>query len=400
MSDMSGRRGVTTSGVRPGEDLLDDPVVRADRRRRLFAAMADAGVDALVLGRPADVAFATGARQLWTAGARPFGPLCVAVAATERTHLLSVWDDGVPPEVGHEDLFGLTWNPARLAAALSAIPGLADARRVGTTSSTPGFPRLLAGAAPGAEVVDGGAALWAARLPKSPAEVERIVAATAVAEGALAAMVAALRPGASERDLLAVYLERIAAAGAPTPPTDGVVCATPTTGPVALHRLARPEPIAAGQLVALDPGGFHRGYEGGVGRTRVAGGRITAAHGELAARTQHALAAVVAACRPGATGAEIAAAWTATGEPPPPVPLAHGVGLGMEPPVVTVVPDVGVGSGIGAGAVLAAGTVLAVTGWVAEPGVGGCLERDLVLVAEDGPQVLTTAPRGPGGEAT
>src|SRR5439155_16532813 len=43
------------------------------------------------------------------------------------------------------------------------------------------------------------------------------------------------------------------------------------------------------------------------------------------------LASVV---RPGATGADVWAAWTATGHPAPTQPIVHGVGLGMEPPVV------------------------------------------------------------------
>ena len=59
--------------------MVDDAGLRADRRRRLFAAMDDHDLDVLVLGRPAEIAFATGARQLWTAGSRPFGPGCVAV---------------------------------------------------------------------------------------------------------------------------------------------------------------------------------------------------------------------------------------------------------------------------------------------------------------------------------
>jgi Xaa-Pro dipeptidase len=360
---------------------VDDADVRADRRRRLFAAMADHDLDALVLGRPAEVAFATGARQLWTAGTRPFGPACVAVRATGRTHLLSVSDAEVPPEVGHDDLYGLSWNPANVAAALASIPRLPESRRVGTTSSTPGLDRLLGAIAPGAEVVDGGPALAAARSPKSPAEVARITDAAALATTALAAMTAALRPGVSERDLLAAYLEAIAAAGAPTPPTEGVACATPARGPVVLRRIATADPIDAGRLVVLDPGAFHRGYEGGIGRTRVAGAEPTSAQRTLARRCRAAVDAVVAACRPGTTGAALVAAWSATGEALPREPLAVGVGLGVEPPVV--------GPGLGATATLAAGTVLAVTGWVAEEGVGGVLERDLVHVTGDGPRLLT-----------
>ena len=367
---------------------VDDADVRADRRRRLFGAMADHDLDVLVLGRPAEVAFATGARQLWTAGSRPFGPACVVVRATGRTHLLSVSYHDVPPEVGHDDLFGLSWDPATIAAALAAIPGVAEAGRVGTTSSSPGFDRLVAAVAPRAEAVDGSPAVWAARTPKSPAEVARITTAVGLAEDALAVVTDALRPGVTERGLVAVYLEAIAARGAPTPPTEGIVCATPTRGPVALRRVATGTPIEAGQLVVLDPGAFHRGYEGGIGCTRVAGGTSSDRQRSLAARCRNALDAVVAACRPGATGADLVTAWTSSGEALPAAPLAHGVGLGIEPPVV--------GAGVGAAAVLASDTVLAVTGWVGQEGVGGVLHRDVVHVTDGDPHVLTEDRRGAG----
>jgi Xaa-Pro aminopeptidase len=360
---------------------VDDEALRADRRGRLFAAMDAAGLDALVLGRPAEVAFASGARQLWTAGSRPFGPACVAVGATGRVHLLSVSDFDVPPEVGHDDLYGLSWNPANLAAALAAIPGLREARRVGTTSSSPGFPRLLAAIAPAAAVVDGRTALAAARGPKSAAEVDRIVAAIGIARTALAAMEAALHPGATERDLLAAYLAAIAGAGAPAPPSEGVACATPTRGPVALRRIAGDEPIEAGQLIVLDPGAFFRGYEGGLGRTRAVGGIPSLHQAELAARCHAAVEAVLSACWPGTAGSDLLEAWTATGEALPREPLAVGVGLGLEPPVI--------GPGLGMGTVLAPGTVLAVTGWLVEEGTGGVLQRDLVLVTEGQPRLLT-----------
>lgn len=371
---------------------VDDDDLRADRRRRLFGAMADHDLDVLVLGRPAEVAFATGARQLWTAGTRAFGPACVAVRATGRTHLLSVSDHDVPAEVGHGDLFGLSWNPATIAAALAAIPGVPEAGRVGTTSSSPGVERLVAAVAPRAEAVDGSAAMWAARMPKSPAEVARIAAAVHLAEGALAGLTDALRPGMTERGLVAVYLEAIAARGAPTPPTEGIACATPSCGPVVLRRIATDIRIDAGQLVVLDPGAFHRGYEGGVGRTQVAGRAASDRQRALAARCRAALDAVVAACRPAATGADLIAAWTSSGEALPAAPLAHGIGLGVEPPII--------GTGVGASAVLAANTVLAVTGWVAEDGVGGVLERDLVLVTDGDPRVLSDNGRAPVGEGT
>jgi len=125
--------------------------------------------------------------------------------------------------------------------------------------------------------------------------VARIVAATEIAASGLTAMIDALVPGVSERDLLAAHLERISSLGAPTPPTEGVACATPTTGPVALRRLATGAPIEAGQLVVLDAGALHLGYEGGVGRTWVCPGvDVSAAQQAVAARCRAALDAVIA----------------------------------------------------------------------------------------------------------
>ena len=59
--------------------------LRAARRDRVFDAMATVGLDVLVLGRRDSVAYATGARSLWTAGSRPFGPACVLVEPRARS---------------------------------------------------------------------------------------------------------------------------------------------------------------------------------------------------------------------------------------------------------------------------------------------------------------------------
>jgi Xaa-Pro dipeptidase len=383
---------VTTSTapmVRPDADEAGERSLRDERRGRLLDAMALHGLDALVLGRPADVLFATGARQLWTAGARPFGPLAVVVRATGRAHVLSVFDDGLPPEVPHDDLYGLTWNPAVLTASLRAIPGLTDAEAVGTGSLTPGFGRLLSAVAPGAELVDGGPAIWSARSAKSTAEVEHLRAATGVAEAGLAAMVDALRPGVTERQLLAVHLERLASLGAPTPPSEGVACATPMTGPVRLRRLVTDRPVVAGELVVLDAGALVAGYEGGIGRTWPVG-PTTAAQRDLATRCRSGLDALIDRCRPGTSGRDLRAAWAATGEATRAEPIVHGVGVGVEPPII--------GAGVGDDAVLAAGMALSVTSWVAAEGVGGFAEREVVLVRDGEPEVLGTYGRGPAGE--
>src|SRR5438309_903025 len=127
----------------------------AERRARALSGMADHDVDALVLGREANARYVSGARRLWLAGARAFAPGCVLVAATQAVHVLSVTDEGIPPDVPVEHLYPITWNPANLFARLATIPGLADAARIGVDGLTPLMETLLTATFPNAELVDG-----------------------------------------------------------------------------------------------------------------------------------------------------------------------------------------------------------------------------------------------------
>jgi hypothetical protein len=74
-------------------------------------------------------------------------------------------------------------------------------------------------------------------------------------------------------------------------------------------------------------------------------------------------------------------AWEDVGNPGSPVPLAHGLGLGAEPPVI--------GLGRGSEVSLGEGMVLSVQSWVAEEGVGGCLERATVVIEGGRASALT-----------
>jgi Xaa-Pro aminopeptidase len=359
--------------------------LRQERRRSLFEAMDAAGVEVLVLGRPANVRYASGARQLWRTGANPFAPMCVVIRETEKVHLLSSWDDGVPPEIAHEDLYGLFWNPAHLIAALGEIPGFVRAHRVGTDSLTPFFGRVLRDLVPQHELIDASPFLQRARAHKTADEIAAIEVAVSLAEAGLAALEEALRPGITERALLGAYLEAVAGLGAPTPPSESVVFATPRQGPVRFRYLAGDRPIGQGELVVLAPGALYAGYEGGVARTRTAGAAPTREARALAGRCRHAMDTLLGACRAGNTGADLYRAWESTGEPPAEIALANGVGIGTEPPLI--------GFGRGAGTSLDEGAVLSVQAWVSEEGTGGFLERELLRIGEHGPEVLTRSER-------
>src|SRR5262245_2221518 len=219
-------RNLGTQALEEG-GRVDFARLRRERLARTFETMARHDLDILILGREANARYASGARRLWTAGARPFGPGCVAVRATGRVHLMSLWDAGVPPELPPSQYYPRTWNPQILLDALKAIPGMATARRVGTDGLTPRYAALLPTAAPDATFVDGEVAMQAARRVKTADEVACIRTAVAVAEAALGAAMAALRPGARERDLLAAFAQRLGDFGLQVPAQEGTFCAAP-----------------------------------------------------------------------------------------------------------------------------------------------------------------------------
>src|ERR1700743_2207782 len=183
-------------------------------------------LDVLVLGRQANVRYVSGTPQLWVAGTRPFGPTCVVVRETGAMHLLSNWDEGVPDDIPHETHDGIAWNPMNTIANLQRIDGSASAKRVGTDALSPGFAQLLPTAFPNAELVDGELAMRAARRIKTPEEVTALREAIRVAELGLAAAVAELRPGISEKTLAGVLLEAMAAGGVSTPSTQDAAWVT------------------------------------------------------------------------------------------------------------------------------------------------------------------------------
>src|SRR5262245_64800864 len=114
------------------EILPDSSTLRGGRRQRALAQMEAHDIDILVLGRQANVRYVTGAPQLWVAGTRPFAPTCVVVRETGEIHLLSTWDEGVPDDIPHENLYGIAWNPMNTIANLKKIDAAAGCGRVCT----------------------------------------------------------------------------------------------------------------------------------------------------------------------------------------------------------------------------------------------------------------------------
>ncbi|WP_068183977.1 M24 family metallopeptidase [Mycobacterium sp. UM_CSW] len=365
-------------------EISPDPLrLRTGRRERALAEMDAHDLDILVLGRQSNIRYVTGAPQLWIAGTRPFGPMCVVVRATGDIYLNSTDDEGVPEEIGHDHLYGLAWNPMTLIDVLKKIDGAEAARRVGTDAITPTFAALLPEAFPNAELVDAEPAMRSARRVKTSDEIAAMGPALRVAEHGLAAAVKELRPGVSEQALAGAALEAMAAGGVSTPATQDVAWVTSREHP---WRRGDRE-VRSGDLVAFAAGALADGYVGEVGRTWPAGDAADGSARKLFGRSDALFDKMIAACRPGAVATGLLAAYRAAGEPIPPMPVAHGLGLGFDPPVVSETL-----AAAGEDDRLDAGMVLAVTGYVWQEGVGAVLRRDTVHVTDDGAEVLTASP--------
>ncbi|BBY82716.1 aminopeptidase P family protein [Mycolicibacterium pulveris] len=371
------------------EILPDAADLRRGRRERALTQMEAHDIDILVLGRQANVRYVTGAPQLWVAGTRPFGPICEVLRSGE-IYLNSTWDEGIPDEIPHENLYGLAWNPMTLIEVLKGLPGADTVKRVGTDALTPTFAQLLPMAFPNAELVDAEPALRAARRIKTPDEIAVLRGALSVAEKALDTARSELRAGVSERSLTGALFEAMAAGGVTTPATQDGAWATSKDHP--WRRARSGGEIESGDLVAFSAGVLADGYVGEVGRTWPVG----EVDGSAALFDRwHALRdRLIAACRPGSPAGDLLAVYEAAGEQLPVMQVAHGLGLGFDPPVVT--PQL---KATCAREILEPGMVLAVTSYVWENGVGAVFGRDAVHITADGPEVLTSSPTAIGARA-
>ncbi|MGW0173690.1 M24 family metallopeptidase [Rhodococcus sp. NPDC003322] len=367
------------------EVVPDERALRHGRRERAMAQMEAHDLDILVVGRQANARYVSGAPQLWVAGTRPFGPVATLVRKTGAVHLLSTWDEGIPEDIPHDRLYGLAWNPMTTIAILRDIEGASTARRVGTDALSPAFAKLLPIAFPNAELVDGELALREARRVKTDEEIVALRRALRVAESGLAAAVAQLRAGISEQELIGLVMEATAAGGVSTPSTQD--CAWITSREHPWRGVIGDRRVREGDLVAFSSGVLGEGYIGEVGRTWPVGEGVGPATRGLFARGDALWERLVSACRPGAHASDLLAVYEEIGEPLPPMPVARGLGLGFDPPVVSPhLPETA------ARERLEPGMVLSLTSYVWESGVGAVFRRDAVLVTDGAAEVLTSSP--------
>ena len=221
--------------------------------------MEHAGLGALVLGRPAEVACASGARRAvgrplrarsappCRGGGHPVGSICCRCrTSTCRPRWATTTCTACPGT-----------RPG-LAAALAAIPGLVDAERVGFHPSSPGLPRLLAGPRPGPRWSTGAGRCGRPEARSRPLRWDRHRGRLWDRPGGAGGHGGRAVEGCDRGHTcwLPTWPPSPPPAPRPLPAR-----AWPAPPPLAARwRCAgsRREPIEAGQLVALDAGGFFR----------------------------------------------------------------------------------------------------------------------------------------------
>ncbi len=227
------------------------------------------------------------------------------------------------------------------------------------------------------------------RALKDAGETERIAAAAAIADAALASVRPMLEQGATEAEVALALDTEMRRLGAEEPAFDTIVAAGPNAAEP--HHHPSPRTIGSGELVVVDFGATVDGYRSDMTRTirtgparelpaelaRVASVVLAAQDAGLGAVADGVRAAEVdRACREVVAAAGYSELFVhGTG---------HGVGL-----------DIHEAPALGAPSedILCSGQVVTVEPGVYVPGLGGARTEDTVLVTGAGCEILTLSPK-------
>lgn len=355
-----------------------DLAARLDRLRERMAAT---GTDLVALGPGLHMHWAAGFHPLpcerpclllvGEKGAGFLMPALNAEGSRAETDLpFWTWDDAEGPEEAFDAAVrALAPNPRRIALdeAMRADAALLLVERL------PQAQRRLAEDTVGA-----------LRMIKDEAEIAALRRSAALADEAMSALFAALRPGMTEREARDVAFARFAEGGAA--PIFGIVGGGPR-GAFPHHQTSA-APLSAGEAIVVDIGARLDGWPSDI--TRMAAiGETPAGYAEVHAVVEAAVQAALAAVRPGAVAREIDAAAreviTAAGHGPRFVHrTGHGLGLDVhEGPWITATSET----------VLEPGMVFSIEPGIYLPGRFGIRLEEIVVVRDTGAEILSALPR-------
>ncbi len=357
------------------------PSLISSRLARLREVLAKTGVDALLVSQPEDRAYLSGFSG--SSGALFISQECALIATDFRYY------EQVGIECPEYALVKITTTPADVLPAMLAganVSRLAFQADHATFADVQSWSK----AAPATEWVPVKGLVTELRAIKDAAEAAVLRAAIVLADEALAAALAQVRPRMTEQELAWIIESYMRTHGAQAVSFDTIVACGPNGARP--HARASDAPLVAGQPIVIDMGAKMGGYCSDLTRTVCLGQPDDPAQFWAVYNTVlQAQTAAEAAMRPGMTGPEadaaardvIAAAGYGDffGHS-----LGHGVGLAVHelPRLGRLSTDI-----------LAPGNFVTVEPGIYLPGWGGVRIEDVVLITDNGVEVLTQAPKTP-----
>ncbi len=406
----------TSTGV--GLVIPETPDLARMRREtgaRLRAAMAERGVDAMILLGNSAVVYATGTS--WPLGDAGLSyverPVAVVVADDEWPHLFLPFREGASLESGlpADHLHGPVYlefdegveNFARLVTDL--VPAGA---KVAVDECTGAMSRAGNLLFPNGAPVDASAVVSAAKAIKMPDELSCMRIAIRITDEAMIDVHKALAPGIRQIDLSASFLRRAFELGATASMLEPIWQVMPpskaegvwtTHGDLALPLLSTERELAEGDVLWTDVSITYHGYCSDFGRTWIVGRDPSPRQQAQFGQWCEIMTAVLDVARAGVTAADLGRAATkANGGSRPWLPhfyLGHGIGVNAaEMPMI----GTDLGDEFDENFVLQPGMVLVLEPVVWEDGTGGYRSEEVLVITEEGWTRLTDYPYDPYGD--
>ncbi|WP_083663010.1 Xaa-Pro peptidase family protein [Mycobacterium sp. IS-2888] len=388
--------------------------MRRETGARLRSAMAERGVDAMILLGNNAVVYATGTS--WPLGDAGLSyverPVAVVVAEDPWPHLFLPFREGAAHEADlpADHLHGPVYLEFDEGVRIFARQ-LADLIPVGAAIAIDECTGAMSRAAkllfPNGAPADAAAVVSAAKAVKTPDELSCMRTAVRITDEAMVEVHKALAPGIRQIELSASFLRRAFELGAEASMLEPIWQVMPpskaegvwtTHGDLALPLLSTERELAEGDVLWTDVSITYHGYCSDFGRTWIVGRDPSPPQRAQFDKWFEILSAVLDVARAGVTAADLGrAAIKANGGTKPWLPhfyLGHGIGVNAaEMPMI----GTDLGDEFDENFVLQQGMVLVLEPVVWEDGTGGYRSEEVLVITDDGWIKLTDYPYDPYG---
>jgi len=359
----------------------------------------------LVLLQPSSVSYASGAH--FPAGdsgrAALFRPVVVVVAGDDTPHLFTPYPEGAPSDLPADHLHGPAFPDIAPGASVlaAAISELVPHGQVAIDE----VPFPLRALLSGRELVSAASVMVPVKLRKTVDELACIRYAQKLNELAMCDVMPLLRPGVTQSELTAVFLDRLYELGDVSNGIDPIwqpmpssVAAGPWTvhGDIAFPTGSDGAVLRHGDVIWCDTGIHYEGYASDFGRTWIVGADPTPRQVSQYRRWQEVIDTVLAMIKPGVTSLDLTrAAIAVNGGKKPWIEhfyLSHAVGTdSAEMPLI----GTDLGDAFDESQVLAPGMILVLEPVIWEDGYCGYRSEDIYTVTDDGVLSLSDFPYDP-----